>query len=512
MFSLASVLMALSCLLVILVCAGIYYMQQQQRNAAINQAVRINMDVLSAYTVDIDKSLENIEASMHGFFNNSTDVEILGRHSDDVSRLRSKQRITRTLSQIVQLSNVAECAWVFSPTGNEPDYLARNAQNTGISNAELLNIREQIIGIIEKTDRRNAALNARWSLMSTGNNDYMLWITPINDAYCGAWVSVSALQSMYDGVFSQNNGSAVTLRSIDEGPGVVFEDDYIVINAVSERTNLAVTAMLPYEDILRDMRVEFDLALFAAGIVAFVLLIVLVCQLYVISDLKLSVYETQLQYLRIRLKTHFYLNCLSIIHAMALTKDTQLITEMTESLSDYLRFLDNGTDQMIKLEDELFHVSNYARIQELRFPKLFQYTEDVAIELYDIKIPPLILHTFVENSVEHAMLHDRKNRVRIKAEPETRKGLPGICLQITDNGKGFSEQTLSCLFSKQDASAQCGGIGIRNVVSRLDLIYGGKAAIKFSNLPDGGAEIDMWLPVNDGFPPDNPIGQHEEPV
>lgn len=96
------------------------------------------------------------------------------------------------------------------------------------------------------------------------------------------------------------------------------------------------------------------------------------------------------------------------------------------------------------------------------------------------------------------MRRGRKNWVRIKADFETRKDLPGIRLQVTDSGQGFAEETLKSISNEpaQSDTIQKRGNGIRNVVSRLNLIYKGKAAITFSNAEGNGAIIDMWLPID----------------
>ena len=41
------------------------------------------------------------------------------------------------------------------------------------------------------------------------------------------------------------------------------------------------------------------------------------------------------------------------------------------------------------------------------------------------------------------------------------------------------------------------GIGIRNVISRLHILYDGKAEIRFYNAQKGGACIDIWIPIQE---------------
>ncbi|MCL2164979.1 MAG: histidine kinase [Oscillospiraceae bacterium] len=564
--SLVTVLVSLCGIMAVFVSAGIYYMQLNQSDVMIRQATQVNLDALNAYTDEMDKGFANLEAYMHDFFISNRDIETLNSHADEASRFFGRQSILSTLDQIVRLGGMAESAWIYSPKGDEAEFLSRCVY-TGISNAELLNIRDRILDIIEVDTKNRAEADVNWRLVSTNGADYLLWMTNFKDIYYGAWVRLPFIREKFTEVLQHNGGSLAfsthdgqPLTSSDAGIQLVPEGqvyqaftvsgvELIGITAYSARADLAITAMLPRSDILSEMRFGFNFALFAAVMIVFVLAVVLVCQylmyrpfsklcqalrdiadgdlslrlkknsrlkeistlensinhlLDVINDLKISVYDTQLrernvtcQYLQIRLKSHFYLNCLSIIHAMASIKKTGLIMELTECLSNYLRFLDMSADEFIRLEDELEHVRNYTHIQELRYPEMFQYIEEVALELYNYSIPPLILQTFIENSVEHAMKHKRKNWVRLRADYEARKALPGIRFRITDSGIGFDETTLQTL-SEETAQldfSQSHSIGIRNVVSRLALIYDGHATIAFSNVDDGGASIDMWLPI-----------------
>ncbi|MCD8023584.1 MAG: histidine kinase [Lachnospiraceae bacterium] len=216
-----------------------------------------------------------------------------------------------------------------------------------------------------------------------------------------------------------------------------------------------------------------------------------------IHESELAAHAIQCQYLQVKLKTHFYMNCISIIHAMARTGHTDLIQEFAVCLVDYLRFIQKDTEQFVKLEDELAHVRSYARIQELRFPDLFEYRENISMELYDAQVPALVLLTFMENFIEHGMQPTEKNWIRIEAYYQEEDGKPGMYFLVLDNGKGFLPETLDALEAKEEpeAAEQQHGIGIRNIVSRIQLLYNGQAWIRFSNAPEGGAQIQFWLPL-----------------
>lgn len=224
-----------------------------------------------------------------------------------------------------------------------------------------------------------------------------------------------------------------------------------------------------------------------------------------IKDLKIDIYEQQLmqqkikrQYLQIQLKSHFYLNCLNIIHSLAQIRNYKLIQELTRSLGAYFRYTSNDSSELNPLENELEHVRNYMHIQEIRFPDRFAYFEEVSPSLLRESIPSLVLQTFIENSVEHAIDLDKDNWIRLTITPVEVNQAKGMKISITDNGKGFTQQQLEQLNNKDDHNLVLDSkneIGIKNVKSRLGLIYKEKAQIHFSNDPDGGAVINLWLPL-----------------
>lgn len=227
-----------------------------------------------------------------------------------------------------------------------------------------------------------------------------------------------------------------------------------------------------------------------------------------VKDLKIDIYEQQLaqqrikrQYLQIQLKSHFYLNCLNIIYSLAQMKNYKLIQELTRCLGAYYRYTSDDSQELHVLERELEHVRNYMHIQEIRFPDQFTYLEEVDETLLPVKIPSLLLQTFVENALEHAIDLDKKNWIRLRITALECEGSEGMKIEVRDNGKGFEMEKLIKLNdeSEQEIILEARDeIGIKNIKNRLNLIYHGKANIHFENASEGGAVVSLWIPVKRG--------------
>lgn len=224
-----------------------------------------------------------------------------------------------------------------------------------------------------------------------------------------------------------------------------------------------------------------------------------------IQTLKLDVYEKELskqrveqQFLHIQLRNHFFLNCLNILYALAQTKDCELIQQMVLYLVGYFRHISQDGMKPVSLLSEIEHVKDYISIQQIRFPGRIQFNYTMDAELESFLVPPLIILTFIENSIVHAQ-GPKRSIMCIDMELIAKKKSDGtyLCIHISDNGRGFTSEQLRML-NAPVADVQIGtehGIGIHNIRNRLNLLYGNKALLIISNAPLGhGAVIEMELP------------------
>lgn len=221
-----------------------------------------------------------------------------------------------------------------------------------------------------------------------------------------------------------------------------------------------------------------------------------------IKQLKIEVYEEQIQkqkseleYLQMQIRPHFYINALNNIYSMAQMKEFQLIQDMVLYLSDYLRYLFRSSFMLVSLESELKHVKNYLQIEKIHSGETLVCNIDAEEHLMNVQIPPLVLQTFVENIIKHAMKSFGAITVMIKISLIKNQNEEYAHIRIQDNGTGFSEEALdqinNCINNKNTGEK----IGIWNVKQRLNLIYGDKAKIIASNNDNSGACIEIYIPV-----------------
>jgi two-component system sensor histidine kinase YesM len=220
-----------------------------------------------------------------------------------------------------------------------------------------------------------------------------------------------------------------------------------------------------------------------------------------IQQLKIDVYEEQihkqkaeLQYLQMQIKPHFYLNAFNTIYSMAQMKDYQLIQDMVRSLAVYLRYTVRGNFTLVPFEDELKHVQTYLQIQKIRSGENLICHIDADQQLMNLRMPPLILHTFIENIMKHALTMYEPIKVLIRAALIEQENGKYASITIQDSGEGFSDVALDHINSDNVNHKDDGvSIGIWNIKQRLKLMYGNKASVTASN--NEGARITIILPI-----------------
>jgi two-component system sensor histidine kinase YesM len=230
----------------------------------------------------------------------------------------------------------------------------------------------------------------------------------------------------------------------------------------------------------------------------------MVCQ---IEQLKIEVYEEQLtsqrvelKHLQLQINPHFFLNSLNIVYHLAQSQKYELIQEMALSLVEYFRFMFRSNLDFVPLKDEIKHTRNYLNIQKMRFPNHLTFEITAADSLLDIGVPPLIVQTFVENTIKHAVTMDESIHIDIAIQTETADEGELWSVRIQDTGQGFPPAVLGRLQAGQDLGNENGdNIGIWNVKRRLALLYDRRAQILFSNGEDAGATVEIILPIKNNI-------------
>lgn len=234
-----------------------------------------------------------------------------------------------------------------------------------------------------------------------------------------------------------------------------------------------------------------------------------------IHKLKIDVYEEKLEhkqfelkYLKSQIAPHFLINCLNIIYYLSSDQQNHdTIRKLTVILSDHLRY--TLADRFrVRLSDEMKYATNYLELSNILFPGCMHFEIEVDPRTEDASIFPLMVLMFFENSVKHELIMGEELHVRAKTRLIEEESGDRIHLTIVDSGDGFPKEFLDAV--KQQAytphNENGNHIGIENIIRRLKMVYNENASIVFSNEPDAGARIDIYIPYEIYQPEDHITG------
>lgn len=222
-----------------------------------------------------------------------------------------------------------------------------------------------------------------------------------------------------------------------------------------------------------------------------------------IEELKISVYEKrlaeqrmQLQALKNQIAPHFLINCLNSIYYLSMERDLEPLRQMTVHLGEHLRYaLADVT--VVPLKTELHEVENYVELSRLRYPDCIMLFTDIAPDIADASVPPMILLFQVENIIKYEVIMGQITEIHIEARREAYDD-HRLHLAIWDTGTGYSINVLQQLADPEQLSQSDGhNIGTRNIFMRLNLMFGTDFSMSFSNREHAGAQVDIHIPFQE---------------
>ena len=199
------------------------------------------------------------------------------------------------------------------------------------------------------------------------------------------------------------------------------------------------------------------------------------------SRLNEQLSKAQLNALRRQIEPHFLFNTLNGIAGLVRAGSNDAAVSMIAGLSDFLRRVVNDSDrQQVPLSEELEFTQKYLHIQQARFAERLKFSVDVPAELLPAQVPSLILQPLVENAVKHGIAQRLQGgAIRIAAA----RSNGTLTLRVFNDGPGLA--------SGWERNAN--GIGISNVRTRLESLYGSAFELGLRNL-QGGVEASVSIP------------------
>jgi len=242
-----------------------------------------------------------------------------------------------------------------------------------------------------------------------------------------------ALEHMRESMAYKDSITKEVSRQNSEAMDVLFR-------AEKQEREIVILKQKAELDALQISRQKFLIIGIASFVVAIVVIILFFYRQRRLKD-KLSQMSLEQKLLRAQLNPHFVFNSLAAVQNYILHNDKKAASDYLVNFSRLMRniLMGSGSD-FIPLENELEILTDYMKLQQLRFQNKFDYHFEIStnIEPQTCQVPPMLVQPFVENSIEHGVRGiDRQGIIIIRFTRHQNLML----IEVEDNGIGLQEHS-----------------------------------------------------------------------
>jgi two-component system LytT family sensor kinase len=193
--------------------------------------------------------------------------------------------------------------------------------------------------------------------------------------------------------------------------------------------------------------------------------------------------KSQLAALRRQIEPHFMYNALNSITGLVRDGSHDAAVRMLVGLSEFLRRSSQDSQRsQVSLQEEVEYLQRYVEIQQVRFGERLQVMIDIPEALRTIPVPSLLLQPLVENGIKHG-IGQRVAGGTVRVSATRQDGC--LCLTVYNDGPSLPV----------DWESTTSGVGLANLRTRLNILYGSVAGLQLRSVDPTGVEVVVMLPV-----------------
>ncbi len=187
--------------------------------------------------------------------------------------------------------------------------------------------------------------------------------------------------------------------------------------------------------------------------------------------------HSEMRFLKSQINPHFLFNALNNIYSLSYRKNNRA-PQMILQLSEMLRYVIYETMNSITLNQEISYINHYIDFQKLKTEKELEVSFDYSEVDENIVIEPMILVPFIENAFKHSDIELKDSAY--------------IIASLTTKNQVLEFKVVNTVSANEQVKDKTPGIGIENVLKRLELAYQNKYHI--STVNDGNNfEVNLKL-------------------
>ncbi len=204
--------------------------------------------------------------------------------------------------------------------------------------------------------------------------------------------------------------------------------------------------------------------------------------------------DAHFRFLKAQINPHFLYNTLFSIKCMISMKENQKASEMITLLIALLKDTVGSNQIEHALLDETAILSQYVKLQNLRYNNNVRLQMDLPETMAELSIPRFLIQPLVENVFLHAIpVTDTAVSLMIRFRENTHD----IYAEVCDTGIGFSPEAFHRIL-EGIGSAAPSHIGLHNIQDQIRTLYGSSYGLSLEKDPHYSTVIRITIPRHFG--------------
>jgi signal transduction histidine kinase len=199
------------------------------------------------------------------------------------------------------------------------------------------------------------------------------------------------------------------------------------------------------------------------------------------SELERQALDARLHLLQAQVAPHFLFNTLANVQALVDAGSPHASTVL-RSLTAYLRAaVPILHESAATIDHELRLVRPYLELMQMRMPDRLAYAINVDRTALNVRCPPTMVLTLVENAVRHGIDPSEEGG---RIDVEVKRVGERCVVRVTDTGAGLQQPGNGL------------GTGLTTLRERLQLIFGDTAQLRLTSGAQRGVAVEIDLPAH----------------
>ena len=488
-------------------------------------------NVTNLYVNTLDLGMENADYYLYSSYTGNTDFVTLCQTTDEVRYKNAEYRCIQNMQQEIASNEMCDAFFFYPETKNE--FIIGNA--TGTKKESFQEYLQSSLNV-----------NAKWQIGTVEGKQYLIRITKNRDVYYGGFINLDKFKKKIRHSLNYESARVLFSQENPQGQAQIDKSGVRIVTTESDRANMYLSIEVDKKEINKNLSWwEQRQILIAVLFLGLLPILYVAIHYWMVVPLKrlnrahhelevgnedfriqkrgnsaefqeaymsfnkmadnihslkvenmekeLAKKELQLNNLQLQIRPHFLLNTFNLIFNLAAESKMDDIKELVLYLSAYFRHIFRSGKELELFSREMQLIEGYIKAAEIRYPGKIKFVSQIDPDIYLMRIPPLLLHNFIENIVKHAMVEDRVMHIMLKGEYENRI----ITFNVSDDGAGMSEEMVELINSEGYLEAENEQhVGLKNSAMRLKHFYGEEAKIRVESELGTGTVFILTIPYD----------------